>query len=62
MGKFPAPFLMNTIHFTMQAVFSRFITWFWSHRFETKVVISWRDYVLRGKFAVPVSNSCYNRF
>ncbi|BAT88958.1 sugar phosphate/phosphate translocator [Vigna angularis] len=47
MGKFPAPFLMNTIHFTMQAAFSRFITWFWSHRFETKVVVSWRDYFLR---------------
>ncbi|TKY46834.1 sugar phosphate/phosphate translocator [Spatholobus suberectus] len=47
MGKFPAPFLMNTIHFTMQAVLSKFITWFWSHRFETNVVISWRDYFLR---------------
>lgn len=47
MGKFPAPFLMNTIHFTMQAVLSKFITWFWSHKFETNVVISWRDYFLR---------------
>ncbi|CAJ1964495.1 unnamed protein product [Sphenostylis stenocarpa] len=47
MGKFPAPFLMNTIHFTMQAILSKFITWFWSHRFETNVVISWRDYFLR---------------
>ncbi|KAG4920919.1 hypothetical protein JHK84_049769 [Glycine max] len=47
MGKFPAPFLMNTIHFTMQAVLSKFITWFWSHKFETNVVISWGDYFLR---------------
>ncbi|XP_020222317.1 probable sugar phosphate/phosphate translocator At1g06470 [Cajanus cajan] len=47
MGKFPAPFLMNTIHFTMQAVLSKFITWFWSHRFETNVCFSWRDYFLR---------------
>ncbi|XP_027340319.1 probable sugar phosphate/phosphate translocator At1g06470 isoform X2 [Abrus precatorius] len=47
MGKFPAPFLMNTIHFVMQAVLSRFITWYWSHRFETSVVMSWRDYFLR---------------
>ncbi|KAG5006677.1 hypothetical protein JHK82_024614 [Glycine max] len=47
MGKFPAPFLMNTIHFTMQAVLSKFITWFWSHKFEANVVISWRDYFLR---------------
>ncbi|KAL2322596.1 hypothetical protein Fmac_026975 [Flemingia macrophylla] len=47
MGKFPAPFLMNTIHFTMQAVLSKFITWFWSHRFEINVCFSWRDYFLR---------------
>ncbi|XP_061376567.1 probable sugar phosphate/phosphate translocator At1g06470 [Gastrolobium bilobum] len=52
MGKFPAPFLMNTIHFSMQAVLSKFITWFWSHRFETNVVMSWRDYFLR---VVPTS-------
>ncbi|XP_028797993.1 probable sugar phosphate/phosphate translocator At1g06470 isoform X1 [Neltuma alba] len=47
MGKFPAPFLMNTIHFAMQAVFSNFITWFWSHRFQTSVSMSWRDYLWR---------------
>ncbi|KAK7316733.1 hypothetical protein RJT34_00410 [Clitoria ternatea] len=47
MGKFPAPFLMSTIHFAMQAVLSKFITWFWSHRFETNVVMSWKDYFLR---------------
>ena len=62
MGKFPAPFLMNTIHFTMQAVLSKFITWFWSHKFETNVVISWGDYFLRGKFSIPQSHSCYHRF
>ncbi|GAU27420.1 hypothetical protein TSUD_356550 [Trifolium subterraneum] len=47
MGKFPAPFLMNTVHFTMQAVLSKFITWFWSDKFETNVVMSWKDYFLR---------------
>lgn len=47
MGKFPAPFLMNTVHFVMQAVLSKFITYFWSHKFETNVVMSWRDYFLR---------------
>lgn len=52
MGKFPAPFLMNTVHFLMQAVLSKFITWFWSHKFETNVVMSWRDYFLRGKFSI----------
>ncbi|XP_054818505.1 probable sugar phosphate/phosphate translocator At1g06470 isoform X2 [Prosopis cineraria] len=47
MGKFPAPFLMNTIHFAMQAVVSNFITWFWPHRFQTSVSMSWRDYLWR---------------
>ncbi|KAI9115519.1 hypothetical protein K1719_013188 [Acacia pycnantha] len=47
MGKFPAPFLMNTIHFAMQAVLSNFITWFWSHRFKTSVSMSWKDYLWR---------------
>lgn len=50
LGKFPAPLLMNTVHFTMQAVLSWAITWFWSHRFEPSVAMSWRDYFLRGKF------------
>ncbi|KAK4845841.1 hypothetical protein QYF36_009768 [Acer negundo] len=47
MGKFPAPLLMNTVHFSMQAVLSKAITWFWSHRFQPSVVMSWRDYFLR---------------
>lgn len=47
LGKFPAPLLMNTVHFTMQAVLSWAITWFWSHRFEPSVAMSWRDYFLR---------------
>ncbi|KAL3509051.1 hypothetical protein ACH5RR_028452 [Cinchona calisaya] len=47
MGKFPAPLMMNTVHFTMQAVLSRAITWFWSHRFQPTVIMSWRDYFVR---------------
>ncbi|CAL0317486.1 unnamed protein product [Lupinus luteus] len=47
MGKFPAPFMMNTIHFAMQAVLSNLITWFWSRRFQTSVVMSWSDYFLK---------------
>lgn len=47
LGQFPAPYLMNTIHFSMQAVLSKFITWFWPEKFETNVVMSWRDYFLR---------------
>ncbi|XLR49987.1 hypothetical protein HN51_000664 [Arachis hypogaea] len=47
MGKFPAPFLMNTIHFAMQAILAKSITWFWSERFEGSVVMSWNDYFWR---------------
>ncbi|XP_062153054.1 probable sugar phosphate/phosphate translocator At1g06470 [Alnus glutinosa] len=47
LGRFPAPLLMNTFHFTLQAVLSRAITWFWSHRFQPTVVMSWRDYFVR---------------
>lgn len=47
LGRFPAPLLMNTFHFTMQAVLSRAITWFWSNRFQPTVTMSWRDYFLR---------------
>ncbi|KAL0353992.1 UNVERIFIED_CONTAM: putative sugar phosphate/phosphate translocator [Sesamum angustifolium] len=46
MGKFPAPLLMNTIHFAMQAVLSMGITWFWSDRFHSSVM-SWKDYFVR---------------
>ncbi|XVE86318.1 hypothetical protein DITRI_Ditri18aG0026200 [Diplodiscus trichospermus] len=47
LGKFPAPLLMNTVHFTMQALLSKGITWYWSHRFQPSVPMSWRDYFYR---------------
>ncbi|KAI3719783.1 hypothetical protein L6452_20688 [Arctium lappa] len=47
MGRFPAPLLMNTIHFAMQAVFSKAITCFWSQRFKPTVTMSWKDYFMR---------------
>ncbi|KAJ8763027.1 hypothetical protein K2173_023232 [Erythroxylum novogranatense] len=47
LGKFPAPLLMNTVHFAMQAGFSRAITWYWSHRFQPTVAMSWKDYFVR---------------
>ncbi|EEF36488.1 Triose phosphate/phosphate translocator, non-green plastid, chloroplast precursor, putative [Ricinus communis] len=47
LGKFPAPLLMNTVHFSMQAVLSKFITWFWSHRFQVTVTMTWKDYFVR---------------
>lgn len=50
LGKFPAPLLMNTVHFTMQAILSKGITWYWSHRFKTSVTMSWKDYFAKGKY------------
>ncbi|KAI4306060.1 hypothetical protein L6164_029371 [Bauhinia variegata] len=47
LGKFPAPLLMNTVHFAIQAVLSKSIIWFWPDRFETNVAMSWSDYFLR---------------
>ncbi|XP_042477883.1 probable sugar phosphate/phosphate translocator At1g06470 [Macadamia integrifolia] len=47
LGKFPAPMLMNTVHFAMQAVLSNAITWFWDKRFQPRVAMSWRDYFIR---------------
>lgn len=46
MGKFPAPLLMNTIHFSMQAVLSKAITWIWWERFHKGVHLTWRDYFI----------------
>lgn len=64
MGKFPAPLLMNTVHFAMQAVLSKSITWYWSHRFQPSVAMSWRDYFMRGKliiFLVFIFTYLFNR-
>ncbi|CAN6444645.1 unnamed protein product [Victoria cruziana] len=47
LGKFPAPFLMNTVHFALQALLSKAILWFWSERFENSGIMSWRDYFIR---------------
>ncbi|GJN17667.1 hypothetical protein PR202_gb04753 [Eleusine coracana subsp. coracana] len=46
--KFPAPFLMNTVHFTMQAVASRVIVWFQQQGLERGASkMSWKDYFMR---------------
>ncbi|KAL3821388.1 hypothetical protein ACJIZ3_007293 [Penstemon smallii] len=46
LGKFPAPLLMNTVHFAMQAALSKAITWYWSDRFHSSDM-SWKDYSMR---------------
>nr|CAB3478301.1 unnamed protein product [Digitaria exilis] len=46
--KFPAPFLMNTVHFTMQAVASRAMVWFQHRGLEGGASrMTWKDYSLR---------------
>ena len=51
MWKFPAPFLMNTVHFTLQAVASRAIVWFQKRGLEGgPSKMSWKDYCLRGGY------------
>ncbi|KAK1302092.1 putative sugar phosphate/phosphate translocator [Acorus calamus] len=47
LGKFPAPLLMNTVHFLMQAVMSRIIICCRSRRSESAVSMTWRDYFIR---------------
>ncbi|KAJ4749707.1 Nucleotide/sugar transporter family protein [Rhynchospora pubera] len=45
---FPAPLLMNTIHFTMQAVLSRVIIFYRSRKSVNKhEKMSWKDYSIR---------------
>ncbi|XP_058100868.1 probable sugar phosphate/phosphate translocator At1g06470 isoform X2 [Magnolia sinica] len=47
LGNFPAPMLMNTIHFTMQAVLSKAIIRFCCQSLQPSVEISWSDYFMR---------------
>lgn len=56
LGKFPAPMLMNTIHFAMQAVLSNVIIRF-SKSLQPTVIMSWRDYFMRGD-CFPVYIGC----
>lgn len=58
LGKFPAPLLMNTVHFAMQAVLSKAITGFWHQRFQPTVMMSWRDYSLKGN--IKTNNSLFS--
>ncbi|GKV25058.1 hypothetical protein SLEP1_g34561 [Rubroshorea leprosula] len=57
LGKFPAPMLMNTVHFTIQAVLSKLITWYWSDTFQQNFPMSWNDYLSRDGLCF---HSCIN--
>lgn len=48
LGKFPAPLLMNTVHFALQAGLSRLIIFFQSKGPDSAVEMRWKDYFMRG--------------
>ncbi|KAG6473020.1 hypothetical protein ZIOFF_066927 [Zingiber officinale] len=48
LGKFPAPLLMNTIHFSMQAILSNAIVYIQSRISKgSRNIMSWKDYFFR---------------
>lgn len=47
LGKFPAPLLMNTIHFSMQAIISSFLVHFWCGKTQSHIRMTWKDYFFR---------------
>ncbi|CAL5051115.1 unnamed protein product [Urochloa decumbens] len=47
LGKFPAPLLMNTVHFALQAGLSKLIIFFQSKGPDSAVEMGWKDYFMR---------------
>ncbi|EEE65099.1 hypothetical protein OsJ_20151 [Oryza sativa Japonica Group] len=47
LGKFPAPLLMNTVHFALQAGLSKIIMLFQTKGVENAVEMGWKDYFMR---------------
>lgn len=47
LGKFPAPLLMNTFHFVLQAILSKTIICFHKGRSDSNTRMTWKDYFLR---------------
>ncbi|KAF0901478.1 hypothetical protein E2562_003474 [Oryza meyeriana var. granulata] len=47
LGKFPAPLLMNTVHFALQAGLSKIIMLFQSKGMANAVEMGWKDYFMR---------------
>lgn len=48
LGKFPAPLLMNTVHFALQAGLSKLIIFFQPMGPDSGVEMGWKDYFMRG--------------
>lgn len=47
LGHFPAPLLMNTVHFSLQAVLAKVISCFQSRGSEKGTTMTWKDYFVR---------------
>uniref|UniRef100_K3Y426 Sugar phosphate transporter domain-containing protein n=1 Tax=Setaria italica TaxID=4555 RepID=K3Y426_SETIT len=47
LGKFPAPLLMNTVHFALQAGLSKLIIFFQPMGPDSGVEMGWKDYFMR---------------
>ncbi|PKU79278.1 probable sugar phosphate/phosphate translocator At1g06470 [Dendrobium catenatum] len=47
LGRFPAPLLMNTVHFSLQAVLAKAIACFQSRGSEKGAKMTWKDYFVR---------------
>ncbi|PNT76523.1 hypothetical protein BRADI_1g49160v3 [Brachypodium distachyon] len=47
LGKFPAPLLMNTVHFALQAALSKIIMLFQAKGLDAAVDMGWKDYLMR---------------
>jgi hypothetical protein len=48
LGKFPAPLLMNTVHFALQAGLSKLIIFFQPKGPDSAVEMGWKDHFVRG--------------
>jgi solute carrier family 35 protein C2 len=57
LGKFPAPLLMNTVHFALQAGLSKIIMLFQTKGVENAVEMGWKDYFMRGLYVCWIPQS-----
>jgi hypothetical protein len=58
LGKFPAPLLMNTVHFALQAGLSKLIIFLQSKGPEAAVEMGWKDYFIRGADLARSTRDC----
>ncbi|CAL9119510.1 unnamed protein product [Musa textilis] len=47
LGKFPAPLLMNTFHFALQAILSKIVVCIQSRKGDVAIKMTWKDYFIK---------------